>query len=91
MVATDGGMAYPRSLERVPGPDRWNRDVVASIRCTPENVKEKKDETVVFDQEAPMVEIPAMVRHPLPKKMRVNQADLDRFEYTVGCAQCKHI
>ena len=38
-----------------------------------------------------MVEIPAMVRHPLPKKMRVNQADLNRFGYTVGCAQCKHI
>jgi len=91
VVATDDGMAYPRSLERVPEPDRWQREALASLKATPENTKVKKDESIVFDQEAPKVEIPERIRHPLPRKMRVDQADLNRFGYTVGCEQCRHI
>ena len=91
MVGTDNGVVYPRSLERVPEPERWNRDVVAALKSTPENTKEKKDAHVTFEQEAPVVMIPAQERPPLPTRMRIFQADLNKFGYTAGCKQCTHM
>jgi len=54
-VATDQGMKYPRSLERVPETERWCRDTLAGIKCTPENVKVMPARDEVFEHQAPAI------------------------------------
>ncbi len=90
-VATDKGMKYPRSLERVPEPERWSRGVLAGIKCTPENTKVLPTRDEVFEHTAERLEVPTRDEDPLPKQFRINASDLQLHGYTAHCPQCEYI
>ena len=89
-VATDQGMRYPRSLERVPEAERWSRDTLAGIKCTPESTKVMPNDEEVFEHQAPAVEMPARDHDVLPRRFKVTNLDIEKFGYTARCAQCEY-
>ena len=65
---------------------------MAQLRATPWSVREKPvtrsrfAEPVAASGETTETAAPA-----LPRRLRINQSDLERHEYTDGCPQCIHI
>ena len=89
-LCSPDGVAEARSLCRRLESERWDADVLASIKTTPWFFRELPEPSVTFmepeEQTGPAGDaVPAGAR-----KMRINQSDLDNSGYTDRCPQCEH-
>ncbi len=91
-LATADGLVAARSITRRPLSERWQPEALAQIQATPWSVREKPVTRARFAEPASAGGDTAETAQPaLPRKLRINQSDLDAHGYTDGCPQCLHI
>ena len=91
IVGTESGTVTSRTLTRLPEQTRWNAEILARIKSTPWSERQAPDPEVRFQDPAsttPDVETSAPAA---PRRIRIQQADLEKHGYTDTCQQCQHI
>ena len=94
IVGTTFGAAWTRALTRRPVNNRWSSDKLASLRATPWSERRIADPRAEaqFVEPAETTQEPQPPERPgLPRRMRIDKADLEQFGYTNGCVQCDHV
>ncbi len=89
----NGDMTTARSITRRPEKDRWNPEAMALIKAIPHETQARGNrERVRFNEGATDVQPTAEAAAPkMPREMRINKDDLEKYGYDADCAQCKHI
>ena len=88
ILGTADGICTSRSIQRRPHENRWNAALIEQMRATPWNTRERSEVRVRF-AEAPRDPPPTPSAHPVPKRFRINLADLRTYGFTEGCKQCQ--
>jgi hypothetical protein len=92
VVGAQAGITSARSLQRKPIADRWNSEDLAAIRATPWSRSDKPQDEANFDEPATTAPDPVHeAAVPLPRKMKITQAHLEKYGYIKNCRQCDHI
>ena len=94
IVGTTFGAAWSRAMTRRPYNNRWSAEKLASLRATPWSERRIADVRVEsrFDQPAETAQDPRPPERPgLPRQLRIDRTDLDKYGYTSGCVQCDHV
>ncbi len=91
-LASADGIGAARSITRRPLSERWQPEALAQIQATPWSIREKPETRVRFTEPASAGGETAETAQPsLPRRLRINQSDLNDHGYTDGCHQCNHI
>ena len=64
---------------------------MAQVQATPWSLHERPEVEVRFrEPAAEQADAPGATRQASLRQMQISKADLDKYEYTVGCPQCRH-
>ena len=101
MVVNDEGVFKTRNIRRVPLEERWKKEAVDNIKFTPWHIKDPQEggaATGESERHDPMVNISIdrdimvreQVRHeePIPRRVYLTKAILDKYGMTDGCPGC---
>ncbi len=90
IVGTATGIAFTRSLQRVPPDNRWSPDLVAGIRSTPWSLHQRPEIEATLPEGAEPPPDPVGDRPPpMPRNFRITTQRLrDDWGFTMGCPQC---
>ncbi len=92
IVGNGDGVVQTRSVTRRPLSERWRADVLAELQATPWSIRERSQPRVQFREAAADAGPTADTAAPaIPRRLRINQRDLDEHGYTENCQQCGHI
>ena len=92
MIGTPEGVKRSRSILRKL--DKWSREDIEKVKGTPWNLSgtdEEKPEVHFESREIPDKAQPPedeTVNTPMPRRMRIQQKDLEATGYTIGCPGC---
>ena len=101
MVVNDEGVFKTRNIRSVPIEERWKKEAVDNIKFTPWHIKDPQEggaATGESERHDPMVNISIdrdimvreQVRHeePIPRRVYLTKAILDKYGMTDGCPGC---
>ena len=92
ILHTPEGIVKARSLSRLPLPNRWSHETLASIKSTPWSERQRAAPTVRFQEPAAEQDEKVEPGPPMPvKRFRINVPDLREHGFTDGCQQCSQI
>ena len=91
-LASAEGLIAARSITRRPLSERWQPEALAQIQATPWSLKDKPETRARFTEPASAGGDTTETAQPsAPRRLRINQSDLNEHGYTDGCQQCGHI
>ncbi len=90
VVGTATGIAFTRSLQRVPPDSRWSPDLVAGIRATPWSLHQRPETEATLPEGNTTTIDPVGDRPPpMPRNFKISTKKLrDVWGFTMGCPQC---
>ena len=80
-----------RTIMRMPGAEKWDKEALVKISCTPYTMHQPREPEVVFKEkkdekvEGTFKELISMAR-----QVYITPKDLEKFGLTRGCRKCDH-
>ena len=90
MIYSNDQVQLARSVGRVPEVDKWCKESLSGVGCTPWDLREPWETEIIFKEkidkgEGNFQEKAIIARHPY-----VRAADLEQYGMARGCPKCDH-
>ena len=93
MIYSEGEMKMARTVTRVPGDEKWNKNMLSQVNHTPYDLHVPKEVEVVFKEkvegEGRFVD-DFVDKIMVSRKLYLREVDFDEFGMTRGCPKCDH-
>ena len=88
MTYSEGEIRLARTVIRVPDNEKWDKDMLSSIKVTPWNKHVPRDTEVVFKDATDKVELDLKDKIVLSRQVYLRSTDFDEHGFTRGCPKC---
>ena len=93
MVYSEGELKLARTVTRVPGNEKWNKDMLSQVSHTPYDLHVPKEVEVVFkdkvEDDGRFVD-KFVDKVMMSRKLYLRETDFETFGMTRGCPKCDH-
>ena len=92
MIYSDDQVRLARTVVRVPGTDKWCKESLSAVRCTPWDLHEPQETEIIFKEKIDKGEGKFEEKVPviIARQPYIRAADLEQFGMTRGCPKCDH-
>ena len=90
MIHVGDGIQYARTVMRLPGPNKWEKDRLAEIKATPWSLHVPKDPEVIFMDKKDAEPMTAADKLVISRQLYFKASDFVKYGLTRGCPKCDH-
>ena len=90
MLHDGNDIKMARTILRMPGAEKWNKDALVRVGCTPYDLHQPREPEVIFrEKTGEKVEAPEQLIS-MARQVYIKPKDIERYGLTRGCKKCDH-
>ena len=90
MVYSDDQVQLARTVVRVPEADKWCKESLSAVRCTPWDMHVPRETEIILKEKIDKGEGNFEEKITIARQPYIRASDLDQFGMTRGCPKCDH-
>ena len=90
MVYSDDEVRVARTVVRVAEADKWCKESLSAVRCTPWDIHVPREAGIIFKEKIDKGEGSFEEKIISARQPYIRASDLDQFGMTRGCTKCDH-
>ena len=83
-------MKIAGTVVRVPTNEKWNKELLAKIGCTPYDMHQPREPEVIFKEKTDDKVGEPQQKITVARQVYIKPSDIEKYRITRGCRKCDH-
>ena len=90
MLHDGNSIKLARTVLRMPRAEKWNKEAMSKIGCTPYDLHQPREPEVTFREKKEEAHEEPMRKVVMARQVYIKPADIEKYGLTRGCKKCDH-